>query len=582
MGESPLPAVTACVEVSGRLFMRSHLRAVLIGSALATLIGCGTADETTYNTGSASSSAAVPGLGAALPATEVENAFEDGPLNQRQAFRLVEQSTYGFRMEDLNRAAEGANAWIDYQMQQPVTWLLPTFRSIDSGLWNEHVNAWWRNSIEADDQLRQRVAFALSEIFVVSGTNGLGGHREGLANFYDIFLKNAFGNYRTLLEEVTLNPIMGEYLSMKGNHKPVPEENIRPDENYAREVLQLFSIGLVQLAPDGTPILDEDGIGVPTYTQETIEAFAHVFTGWHFANADHFRWPKKEDYMSPMEPWEAFHDKGSKALLNGFVVPAGQDARTDLDMALNNIFNHPNVGPFISEQLIQRLVTSNPTRQYVQDVAAVFNSNRNGERGNLGSVIKAILMHQEAREGHERSPDTFGKLKEPLLRMTQLWRAFQPTRIQKEFNYSWAANELGQAPFQSPSVFNFFRPDYSHPGPIADADLVSPEFEIHNESSIIAITNRLLHSSIWGHNYKADLHSQNIAIDITDEMQLEPDHNALIDHLDLLLLGRRMSDELRAEVQQLMSERNGEGNASLRVAEAIFLIMSSAEAAVQK
>ncbi len=558
-------------------------RTATIALLTTTLVGCGVGTEQTVYPVAGASGSSVPGLGAALPETEVNNAIEPGLLTSRDAFRLVEQTTYGPRLEDIDLAGEGANAWIDRQMQMPVTWMLPALRSSNrNGQWNEYVNIWWRHAIEADDQLRQRVAFALSEIFVVSGRNGLANHQDGLANVYDIYLRNAFGNYRTLLEDLTLNPVMGEYLSMKGNHKPDIEENIRPDENYAREVLQLFSIGLVMLNPDGTVQIGDDGMPIPTYTQETVEGFAHVFTGWHFANADHFRWPKNEDYLSPMQPWEDFHDKGSKQLLNGFTVPAGQSARADLGMALDNIFNHSNVGPFISKQLIQRLVTSNPSTQYVEDVAAVFDQNINGERGNLGSVIKAILMHSEAREGYLTSPETFGKLKEPLLRITQLWRAFQPDNIGTNFNYAWVANELSQAPLASPSVFNFFRPDFSQPGEIAEAELVSPEFEIMNESSIVMLTNRMLNNSIWGHNYKADLNGQNIAIDITREMQIESELEALIDHLDLLLLGGAMSDDLRAEVRTLMNARSGGDKASLRVTEAIFLILSSAEAAVQK
>ena len=558
-------------------------RTATIALLTATLVGCGVGtDATIYPVGGASSST-VPGLGKALPETEVNNAIAPGPLGRRDAFRLVEQTTYGPRLEDIELAANDANEWIDRQMQMPVTWMLPALRNSSRyGEWNEYINVWWRHAVQADDQLRQRMAFALSEILVVSGKNGLANQQPALANVYDIYLRNAFGNYRTLLEELTLSPVMGEYLSMKGNHKPDIEENIRPDENFAREVLQLFSIGLVMLNPDGSVQLGNDGMAIPSYTQETVENFAHVFTGWHFANADHFRWPKNEDYLSPMQPWEEFHDKGSKELLNGFTVPAGQSARADLDMALDNIFNHPNVGPFISKQLIQRLVTSNPSPQYVEDVAAVFDRNANGERGNLGSVVKALLMHREAREGHLTSPDTFGKLKEPLLRVTQLWRAFEPEKINSNFNYAWVANELSQAPLASPSVFNFFRPDFSHPGEIADASLVSPEFEILNESSIVMFTNRLLNNSIWGHNYKADLAGQNIAIDITDEMQIEPDPAALIDHLDALLLGGAMSDGLRAEVETLMAARIGSAQASLRVTEAIFLILSSAEAAVQK
>lgn len=533
--------------------------------------------------GSAAAAGDVPGLGAALPASEVANVVDGGPTDRRSAYRLLDQGTYGAQLDDIDvAAAQGPNAWIDQQMGTPVTWMLPAIRAKRSDRWNEHVNVWWRHAIQADDQLRQRVAFALSQIFVVSAANGLGGEQEGLANYYDLLLRNAFGNYRTLIEEITLNPVMGEYLSMKGNSKPDPERNIRPDENYARELLQLFSIGLEQLNPDGTPQLDAEGVPLPTYDQSIVEGFAHVFTGWHFANAEEFRWPKQEDYLAPMTPWQDYHDTGEKRLLNGFVVPAGQSAEADLAMALDNVAAHPNVGPFLSKQLIQRLVTSNPTPGYVRDVAAVFDRNAAGERGNLGSTIKAIFMHEEAREGHLSMPDTFGKIKEPLLRMTQLWRAFEPTEIHDDFNYAWAANDLGQAPLAAPSVFNFFRPEFSQPGPVSQAGMVSPEFEILDETSMITMTSRLTGSTLWNHNYKAGGNRQNITIDITREMGLESDRVAFIDHLDMLLLGGRMSDGLRNETRRLMNARNNANDASLRVSEAIFLIVTSPEAAVQR
>lgn len=523
-----------------------------------------------------------PAAAPALPATEVANAVPDGPLTRREAFRLVEQSTFGPQLDDINTVARiGPESWINKQLQSPATFMLPGLQHANQDQWRQYVNVWWRNSIQAEDQLRQRVAFALSEILVVSSEDTLGEEQAALAGYYDILVRNAFGNYRDLIEEVTLSPVMGEYLSMKGNQKPNPEENIRPDENYARELLQLFTIGLVELNPNGTPRLDKEGVPLPAYNQSHIEAFAHVFTGWQFANTDDFRWPEDKDYMRPMESWAEYHDTARKELLNGVILPAGQTAEEDMEQALNNLFNHPNVGPFIVRQLIQRLVTSNPSPQYIEDVAAVFNRNAAGERGSLGSTIKAILMHREARLGHLDRPEIFGKTKEPLLRLTQLWRAFEPETIHNEFNYAWADNELAQAPLASASVFNFFRPDYSQPGDIHDLGLASPEFQIMDETSIITITSRLLASTLWSHNYKNDSDHHRIAIDIRREMQLEEDHEALINHLDMVLLGGRMSPGLRDEVRDLMASGNFSHEASQRVVEAIFLIISSPEAAVQ-
>ncbi|ASJ76493.1 DUF1800 domain-containing protein [Granulosicoccus antarcticus] len=553
-------------------------RTISLAGLLCVLTGCGGGGD-----GAVALQTREPASAPALPATEVANAAPDTPLSDQEAYRLLEQGTFGPRIEDIQLASgQSPESWINQQMQLPAIYLSDGLHNADSERWNEYVNVWWRQAIQADDQLRQRVAFALSQILVVSAHDGLGDEQFGLANYYDILLRNAFGNYRDLLSEVTRNPLMGEYLSMKGNRKPDLAENIQPDENYAREILQLFSIGQVLLNEDGTPQTDAEGVPLPAYDQTTIENFARVFTGWHFANAEDFRWPKNKDYLSPMEPWSEYHDTDAKTLLGGVELAAGQSAEADLNAALDNIFNHPNVGPFISKQLIQRLVTSNPSDGYVRDVTAVFNQNAIGERGSLGSVIKAILMHTEARQGHLQEPDTFGKMKEPLIRMTQLWRAFEPETIHYNFNYGWAGHELRQAPLGSPSVFNFFRPDFSQPGEIRSNGLVSPEFEILDESSVITITSRLLASILWSHNFKNDADSERMIIDISREMDLEPDIDALLDHLDLLLLGGRMSFELRAEVEYLMSERSYDGAASQRVVEAIFLIATSPEAAVQR
>jgi len=523
-----------------------------------------------------------PAIAPALPASEVNNAASDGPLDSEEAYRLVEQTTFGPQLDDITQAQAGPEAWINAQMQMPATFMTEGLYRANSSRWNEYVNVWWRQAIKANDQLRQRVAFALSEIFVVSAHDGLGQQQFGLANYYDILLRHSFGNYRDLLYEITLNPVMGEYLSMKGNRKPDPDKNIQPDENYARELLQLFSIGQVMLNEDGTPILDKDGVPKAAYDQTVIENFARVFTGWHFANAEDFKWPKNKDYITPMKAWQEYHDTGSKTLLRRAEIPAGLTAEEDLNLALNNVFNHPNVGPFLSKQLIQRLVTSNPSTQYVRDVAAVFNQNISGERGNLGSVVKAILMHNEARFGHVDNPDTFGKLKEPLIRLSQLWRAFEPETIHYNFNYGWAKHELGQAPLNSPSVFNFFRPDFSQPGEISNLGLDSPEFEILDETSVITITSRLLASTLWSHNFKNENDGNRIAINITREMELEPDEDALLGHLDLLLLGGQMSAEMRTELKELMGARSYANAASQRVVEAIFLIVTSPDAAIQR
>jgi uncharacterized protein (DUF1800 family) len=556
--------------------MTTNTKTLLLTCSLLILSACGGGggDSTLVESGQsptigAATPAVAPTTAAALP-SEVANAAPNGPLSAPDAYRLIEQTTFGPQLEDITLVRSiGAESWINQQMQLPATLLTDTLNQLDTERWNEYVNAWWRQIIQSDDQLRQRVAFALSEILVVSAHDGLSSEQFGLTGYYDILIQKAFGNYRDILGEITLNPVMGEYLSMKGNRKPDEAENIQPDENFARELLQLFSIGLEMLNEDGTPQLDDGGVPLPTYNQDTIQNFARVFTGWHFANAEDFRWPQNKDYLSPMTAWQDYHDTDPKTLLLSQEIPAGQTAEQDLNAALDNIFNHPNVGPFITKQLIQRLVTSNPSPEYVRDVAAVFNRNANGERGSLGSVIKAILMHNEARSGHLDSPETFGKIREPLLRVSQLWRAFEPESIHYDFNYGWVKNDLSQSPLNSPSVFNFFRPDFSQPGEISSRGLNSPEFQLLDESSIITITSRVLASTVWAHNQKDDVDERQLSIDISNEVAMESDTDALLDHLDLLLLGGRMTDELRSEVIALMNERDYRGGDAQRVVEAI-------------
>ncbi len=261
----------------------------------------------------------------------------------------------------------------------------------------QHHFIWWNNTIDGADQLRQRVAFALSEILVVSNRPiELQRSQFAMADYYDTLSQHAFGNYRDLLEDITLHAVMGIYLGHVKNEKADPERNIRPDENYAREVMQLFSIGLHKLNLDGTPIMNAEDKPEPAYGQFEVQEFARIFTGWNYAGVTWSRGHGGADNTLPMEPHEEFHDTEAKQLLEGAPIPAGQTARQDLEAALDNIFNHPNVGPFIGKLLIQRLVTSNPSPAYVSRVASKFNDNGQGIRGDMFAVVKAILIDLEA------------------------------------------------------------------------------------------------------------------------------------------------------------------------------------------
>jgi uncharacterized protein (DUF1800 family) len=338
------------------------------------------------------------------------------------------------------------------------------------------------HALNDPDQLRQRVAFALSEIFVVSGVDIYEAY--GMADYQNMLLNDAFGNYRQLLQDVTLSPVMGNYLNMVNNDKPNPTLGTSPNENYAREVLQLFSIGVVELNPDGTVQLDGTGAPIPTYTQDVIEGYSSVFTGWTFpplAGATS-KWTNPVNYDGVMVSFPAHHDPIAKLLLNGVTVPANQTPEQDLGTALDAIFNHPNVGPFIGKQLIQHLVTSNPSAAYVARVSAVFANDGQGVRGDLAAVVKAILTDPEAR-GDAPAAANFGHLREPALYITSVLRSLGG---QSDGVYPRSASSaMGQNMFTPQTVFNFYPPSYAIPG----TQNLAPEFGIENAATDLARAN---------------------------------------------------------------------------------------------
>ena len=509
-----------------------------------------------------------------------------------EAYRLLNQATFGATEDEANRVMNmGFEQWIDSQLQRQASLQLPHLRSLPQApnamfmFQRDRVDIWFRNALHGNDQLRQRVAFALSEIMVVSQNGALVDFPYALADYYDVLSRNAFGNYRDLIEQVTLHPAMGIYLSMLGNEKPDPANNIRPDENYARELMQLFSIGLVELNLDGTAVLDAQDQPVPTYDQAIIEGFAHVFTGWTWAYVGDFhqQWPPMASQWTPMALWAGYHDTGPKLLLNGVQVPAGQSAAQDLDAALDNIFNHPNVGPFVAVRLIQRLVTSNPTPAYVARVASVFNDNGAGVRGDLGAVVKAILLDPEARDG--TGADTDGKVREPLLRLTQLWRAYdaQSDGGGYPIDYIWVF--FGQGPLQSPSVFNFFSPFFAPPGEIRDRGLTAPELQIATEYLNTFSSNFMFWQTYywyWNVDRTAEgITPDTVLIDYSEETGLAGDIDTLIDRVDEKLLAGRMSVTLRQRIAGVVQQIPA-GEARLRAAEVIYLVATSPEFVVQQ
>lgn len=512
------------------------------------------------------------------------------PITTLDAFVFLNQATFGATLTAAEEASDiGFSTWIDEETAKPPSLQLPYLRSLPrpvilAELHADRVDIWFRNVVDGPDQLRQRVAFALSEILVVSQQGALIDAPYSVADYYDKLVVNAFGNYRDLLETVTLHPAMGVYLSMLGNRKPDPASSIRPDENYARELMQLFSIGLVQLNGDGTVRTDALGQPIPTYDQAVIEGFAHVFTGWNYAGAPSFDLAFRNDNNQtvPMQHYPEFHDTGEKRLLNGAMIPAGQTGDQDLDVALDNIFNHPNVGPFLAIRLIQRLVTSNPSPGYVARVAAVFNDNGSGVRGDLGAVVRAILLDTEARPAMRMEID--GKMKEPLLRLTQLWRAYDGASQSGGFSLAPAYIIFGQGPMQAPHVFNFFSPFYAPPGEIRNSGLVAPELQIATEYQNTFIANFFFLLTFEWNSAKTNAGADDVLIDISDELAVAGDTDALVDLVAEKLLAGRISGALRAELTNMIGRIRlaAPGNDVAVVAEAIYLVVSSPEYAYQR
>ena len=549
------------------------------------------------------------------------------PISKAEAYRFLNQATFGATETDattligLGDSSTGYSRWIDSQIIREPSLLLPAVETaypnpVPQGFNVGSLNAvrlerWFANVLQGDDQLRQRVAFALSEIFVVSQVGALLNLPNATASFHDMLARNAFGNFRVLLEDVTLHPAMGVYLSMLGNQKAVTGTNLRPDENYAREMMQLFSIGLVELNMDGSVRTDAGGQAIPTYNQNVIEGFSRVFTGWKwdcpstlpactFANTRPQVAPVLGyNQVKPMRLFTEQHETGSKlvlsypgAALTNATIPAGQTGTKDLQDALDNVFNHPNVAPFISKQLIQKLVTSNPSPAYIRRVAERFNNDGNGNRGNLEAVVRAILLDPEARS--TPSGNAAGKLKEPLLRLTQFWRAYDATsrsgKLGAAGNFSGGASAVfGQAQGSAPSVFNFFSPFYAPPGEIADAGRVAPEMQLATEYLNTQIAN-----FFWTQALSRTHNATNLGVDVmyintSAELLVAADSEALINRVAERLLGgaAQMSVELKAQakaqIDRTVVPTTNPGTAlATRTADAIFFVVTSPEFALQR
>ncbi|MBB3120088.1 DUF1800 domain-containing protein [Pseudoduganella violacea] len=516
-------------------------------------------------------------------------------ITPQEASRFLAQASFGPTSQSISEAAKlGPAAWLDNQFGKPQRYhrSFVEARSTGGKALDYYVyDSFWQQAVRGEDQLRQRMAFALSQIFVISMLDdNVGANPRGVASYYDMLATQAFGNFRQLLKAVALHPMMGLYMSHLRNQKEAPGR--LPDQNFAREIMQLMSIGLYELNQDGSLKLS-GGRPIETYDNEDVAGLAKVFTGWSWAGPDkaaarfYGRTAAPNRDWEPMQPYPEFHSSGSKQVL-GRKISDG-NPYVELEAALDILAAHPNVGPFIGRQLIQRLVTSNPSPAYVGRVAAAFNNNGKGVRGDMKAVIRAILLDAEARR--PPSGNSGGKLREPVLRLANWMRAFNATS-KSGYYQMWHLDDpvraLGQTAMRSPTVFNFYRPAYTPPNSsIAAAGLVAPEFQITAEPSVIGYLNYMQFAIPHGLGRDYDIRA-----DYRNEFPLAMQPEQLVERLNLLLLNGAMSPGLRQQIVQAVNNVPVPARASQaryisdkqydRVHLAIYLAMSSPEYLVQK
>ena len=508
------------------------------------------------------------------------------PVSAAQASRFLAQASMGATKTEIARVQSiGYAAWLDEQLALPQQgtrwdWLVSKGFNADTNKNGEagFDSSAWRKLIASPDTLRQRVTLALSELFVtaIDGLVGGGGWKAfSAAAWLDMLEANAFGNYRTLLQDVSRSTALGLFLTFRGNVKADTVKGTLPDENYARELMQLFTIGLQKLNADGSPQL-AGGQLQDTYGQDDIGGLARVFTGWDFDLAGGTT-ATPDYHRRPMIQVASRHESGAKVFL-GNTIPAGTDGAASLGSALDALFAHPNIAPFVSRQLIQRLVTSNPSPAYVARIAAVFANDGSGTRGSLRAVLKAILLDAEART--VSTAPSGGKLREPMLRFLAWARAFNATSATDAWalgNTSDPGTRLGQSPLRSPSVFNFFRPGYVPPNSgIATAGLVAPEFQITNESSVVGYLNYMQRAVSTGFG--------DVVADYSGLLALADNVQSLVDELNLVLAAGQIGATNLATIKTALdSMASGTDTARRnRVQACLVLVLAAPEFLVLK
>jgi uncharacterized protein (DUF1800 family) len=524
----------------------------------------------------------------------IEDPPDPGGGGFADAARFLEQATFGPTVAEANRVLQiGFDPWLNEQFAMPITGY-NNLVTLQQGTFVSYPRKlqFFRNAMTAPDQLRQRVAWALSQIVVaanIGDQDGNGNPTAMVSQYQDILLRNAFGNYRTLIREMSVSPIMGTYLTLVNSQRANTATGAQPDENYIRELWQLFTIGTFRLNPNGTVMLDGQGRPLEAYTQAEIQEGARALTGWNYAPATGQPNQGNNNPLNPFAPMitnAANHDTGSKTLLTypsqqSTNVPANQTVEQDLDSVINNVFNHPNVGPFIGRQLIQHLVTSNPSPAYVGRVTAVFNNNGQGVRGDLRAVVRAILLDPEAR-GNSKVDPVYGKLREPALFFTHLFRGLGCTGGM--WGIPQRSRRLGQDIFSPPSVFNYYQPDFRVV--VNGQSIFAPPAQLLTTSTIIDRLNTLndfLFSppiQPGGDPNPTGTPTTSVVLDFAPFDQLAPNPTNLVNELNTRLMHGSMSAQMRQTVIDAVTSI--QNNNRLRVQTAIYIIASSMQYQVQR
>jgi uncharacterized protein (DUF1800 family) len=490
-------------------------------------------------------------------------------LTDHAAGRFLDQATWGPTPTSINDLENtGMAGWLNNQFSLNVSDIPDQPILGADGKSNNALGpvqaAFFANAVNNPDQLRQRVAFALSEMWVVSTEAVTPAY--AYPPYWRIFRDNAFNNYRDIIMGITLSPAMGKYLSMANNNKANAAKGTAANENYARELMQLFTIGLNQLNMDGSPVLDSSGNLIPTYTQAIVTSTAKALTGWTYPTAPGAKAATNNPayYLGQMFAVEAEHDTTSKDIVGGATIPAGGSASQDLNALVDALMNQSTMAPFVCKQLIQHLVTSNPSPAYIQRVSTVFENNGSGVRGDMKSVITAILMDPEARAGDDPTAApvaNFGHLREPILWITDLLRGLNAT-VTTTNSASGAASAMGQALFQQGSVFSYFSPFNS-----IGVNLLGPEFEIYTTQTASYRANY-----VYGAAFGGTLAGSKI--NLAEFTQFGGDYGSLLDEIDLIFTHKSMSSTLR---QQALNAATASTSPAQAVASALYIVLTSGE-----